>query len=117
MARGAEVDGAFSRFVEQRGPDLGMAVDGSLRAGLGGELHAGADRPYVGLVEEGRARQGDDYPLEVGIAWARGDDGAKGGVGAAAGAAAEAEGEGGLEAQAGAVGRLKGSGAGERGVI
>ena len=55
---GAQVDRAFERLVEQRRDGRGVAVDRARRAGVGGELHPGADRADVGLVEELRVGQG-----------------------------------------------------------
>ena len=65
VAGGPQEDRALERFGEQRGVGLDVAVDGALGAPgavarAGGELHAGADRADVGLVEEGRVRQAQD---------------------------------------------------------
>ena len=90
VARGAQVDRAFQRVIEQRAGRFDVAVDRARRAGIGGELHPGADRADVGLVEELRVRQGDHGAGDVGFAGLGGEDRAKARVGAAVGRAEEA---------------------------
>src|SRR5665811_854019 len=82
-----------------------------------GELHPGADRADVGLVEEGASGQGDHGAGEVGIAGAGGDHGSERRMGTAFGAAPELDRELGLEGERGAGGRLVARGEGDGNVV
>lgn len=42
-----------------------LVLEPGQEIGFAGELHAGVDRPDVGLVEEGRVRQTQDEALQV----------------------------------------------------
>jgi hypothetical protein len=88
---GAQVDVAFQGIVKQRGQHLDVAIDRACRAGVGGVLHAGADRAEVGLIDELRVRQGQFGPCGAGFTGLCFEDGSKAGVPAAVDRAEEAQ--------------------------
>ncbi len=107
MGGAAQVDRSRYGVVEQRRGRRRLAVDRAFRAGIGSELHSGADRDDVVVLEELRPRQGDRRRRNVGIARARFQHCPEFRMGAAFRPAEEAEGELGLEAQVLATGRLE----------
>src|ERR1700749_2252676 len=80
----SQVDRSDQRVVEERGPDLGPAIGRIRGAGAGGEDGARADVADAPAVEQPGGGQGDGEGTNVGVARPRPQDGAKGGVDAAA---------------------------------
>ena len=71
MARGAQVDLALQRLVEERCRRLRFADQRAVGTVVGGELDAGADRVEVRVVELLARRQRHRERLRVGFAASR----------------------------------------------